>query len=304
MKPRCLVLLAAYNGLAFIEEQVRSILNQQDVEVSILISVDKSNDGTEAWVDALASVEPRVRALPHGQRFGGAGANFFRLIKEASFDEIDYVSLADQDDIWLSDKLQHSCAVLRQRCVDGYSSDVLAFWPNGRELVVRKSQPQVAHDYLFEAAGPGCTYVLSHALACAIQKGLRDNGNAMSKVALHDWYIYAYSRANGFKWFIDDYVGMRYRQHASNQVGVNSGFAAFKVRLGKVFNGWWLSQARVIAELVGLKHDPFVGKWISLDRRALVQLAANSASCRRRGRDKAAFSILCLVLAVGGKANV
>ena len=60
----------------------------------------------------------------------------------------------------------------------------------------------------------------------------------------------------------------------------------------------------MIAELVGLKHDPFVGKWISLDRRALVQLAANSASCRRRGRDKAAFSILCLVLAVGGKANV
>ncbi|WP_445672753.1 glycosyltransferase [Pseudomonas inefficax] len=303
MKPRCLVLLAAYNGLAFIEEQVRSILGQQGVEVSILISVDKSSDGTEAWVDVLTSAEPRVRALPHGQRFGGAGANFFRLIKEASFDDIDYVSMADQDDIWLPNKLQHACTALQQRCVDGYSSDVLAFWPNGREVVVRKSQPQVAHDYLFEAAGPGCTYVLSHALGCAIQKNLIDNGSAMSKVALHDWYIYAYSRANGFKWFIDDHVGMRYRQHENNQVGVNSGFVAFKARLGKVFNGWWLSQARVIAELVGLKHDPFVARWASLDRRALVRLAANSTSCRRRGRDKAVFSILCLVLAVGGKAN-
>ncbi|BBV98506.1 glycosyltransferase [Pseudomonas monteilii] len=303
MKPRCLVLLAAYNGLAFIEEQVRSILDQQGVDVNILISVDKSSDGTEAWVDALAFAEPRVTVLPHGQRFGGAGANFFRLIKDASFEGIDYVSLADQDDIWLSDKLQHACAVLQQRKVDGYSSDVLAFWPDGREFVVKKSQPQVAHDYLFEAAGPGCTYVLSHALSSAIQKGLNVNGSAMKQVALHDWFIYAFSRANGFKWFIDDHVGMRYRQHATNQVGVNSGFTAFKARLGKVFDGWWLSQARVIAQLTGLKHDPFVTQWLRLDRRALVRLAASSGSCRRRMRDKVVFSLLCLVLAIRGKTN-
>lgn len=298
MTPRCLVLLAAYNGIDFIDEQIRSILGQQDVDVEIIISVDHSDDGTENWVDSLASEEPRVRALEHGRKFGGAGANFFRLILEAPLENYDVVALADQDDIWLPSKLRHAYDTLQEGQLDGYSSDVLAFWPDGRELIVKKSQPQVAHDHLFEAAGPGCTYVMSRSLALAVRENIKVNVAEITKVTLHDWYIYAFARENAFQWFIDDQVQMRYRQHGKNQVGVNTGVVAFKSRLSKVFGGWWLNQALLIARLVGQGNDPFVDKWSTLSRGALMRLAFSCANCRRRPRDKLVFAMLCVALAI------
>ena len=298
--PKCLVLLAAYNGMAYLEEQMHSILGQASVDVDVLVSVDCSEDGTEAWVEALALAEPRVRMLGTGRRFGGAARNFFRLLDEACFDGYDYVAFADQDDLWYPDKLQRACHVLETRAVDGYSSDVLAYWPDGREAMVRKSQPQVAHDHLFEAAGPGCTYVMTRALAEAAKESIQLHGEAMWNVALHDWYVYAFARAQGFKWFIDDRPCMRYRQHANNQIGVNSGVAAFKARVAKVFDGWWLGQSRLIAGLVGLQNDPFFTAWSDLSRVGLVRLALACRTCRRRPRDKVMFALLCLGLAVRG----
>lgn len=300
MTPRCLVLLAAYNGRAFIEEQVRSILDQRGVSVTLLVSVDCSSDGTEAWVDELARTEPRVKVLPHGLRFGGAAPNFFRLIEAAAADDHDFFALADQDDIWLDGKLARGCEVLQQQPVHGFSSDVLAFWPDGRERIVRKSQPQVAHDHLFEAAGPGCTYLLDRDLMKALQANLRSQGEDLHRVSLHDWYIYAFARANGFRWHIDDQPLMRYRQHASNQVGVNSGISAYKTRLAKVLNGWWLGQSRLIARLVGLADDPFVKQWRRLDRGALLRLACKGRQCRRRPRDQLSFAVFYLALAMVG----
>ena len=43
------VLLAAHNGLEYIEKQILSIKKQKDVYVKIFISVDKSDDGTYEW---------------------------------------------------------------------------------------------------------------------------------------------------------------------------------------------------------------------------------------------------------------
>lgn len=300
MKPRFLVLLAAYNGRPWIEQQVESIFNQIDVDVSLLISVDTSTDGTEEWVSCIANEHDNVQYLPHGGRFGGAAANFFRLLSETSTVGFDYFAFADQDDIWLPHKLARAHEVITERDVDAYSADVMAFWPNGREQLVKKSQPQVSHDYLFEAAGPGCTYVFTGALIHALQASLILNKSMMKHVSLHDWYCYAFARANGFTWVIDDQVQMRYRQHENNQFGVNTGVKAFRKRLSQVREGWWLGQAKLMADLVGLQHSPFVRSWSSLNRLGLARLAFHCMSCRRRSRDKILFAFLCLGLAIKG----
>ncbi|MEA3544360.1 MAG: glycosyltransferase, partial [Thermodesulfobacteriota bacterium] len=98
-KPEIAVLLAAHNGREWLPQQVNSILNQVDVEVTLFVSVDNSTDGTESWFDHLAMVDSRVKVLLHGQCFGGAAANFFRLIRDVNFEPFDYVSFSDQDDI-------------------------------------------------------------------------------------------------------------------------------------------------------------------------------------------------------------
>lgn len=298
MQPRILVLLAAYNGMRWMAEQVDSILGQVGVSVSILISVDSSNDDTEEWVDQLCQRDSRVKSLAHGEKFGGAARNFFRLVNEAPTEDFDYFSFADQDDIWLPDKLVSATQHMNDTGADGYSGNVTAFWPDGRESTIVKSQPQVAYDHLFEAAGPGCTYVFSQRLFVELQQHINSRFVQVQGVTLHDWYCYAYSRSHGFKWVIDSRPYMRYRQHGGNQVGVNSGSKAFKKRLSQVLDGWWLNQAALIAGMVGMADEPFVRRWIGLGRLDLLRLATSAAKCRRRPRDKLVFAGLCLVLAV------
>lgn len=298
MEPRIQVLLAAYNGMRWIAEQVDSILAQTGVSVSLLISVDESNDGTEAWVDALCLRDSRVKCLAHGKKFGGAARNFFRLINESPDEGIDFFSFADQDDIWHPNKLSVAARMMRTADVDGYSGNVTAFWPDGRESMVVKSQPQVEYDHLFEAAGPGCTYVFSRHLFLELQAHIRHRYSEVQGVTLHDWYCYAYTRAQGFEWIIDAQPFMRYRQHGGNQVGVNSGATAFRKRIAQVFDGWWLNQAALIVGLVGLSSEPFVRRWVGLGRFDLLRLALSASKCRRRVRDKFVFGTFCLVLAV------
>lgn len=298
MRPHFVVVLAAFNGLEWLPCQIDTILIQEGVDVTVVISVDRSSDGTETWIDKRAQVDSRLIVLPYGESFGGAARNFFRLIRDVNFSDFDYVSFSDQDDSWPSDKLLRAHKVLQDTGADGYSSNVTAFWPDGRRMWIEKSQPQRQWDFLFEAAGPGCTYVLRRGLACALQSLLIQRWTAVQRVGLHDWFSYAFARANGFRWVIDDYAGMLYRQHDRNQVGVNNGWRAVLHRASKVLSGWGLAQSALIAELVGVGDDPFVKRWTTVGgrRMGLLWLAFQAKKCRRRRRDRLLFFISCLAL--------
>ena len=282
-KPKVAVLLAAYNGMQWIDEQVASILNQSDVEVTIFISVDLSADKTYEWGKQQEASSKRFIVLPYGKRYGGAAKNFFRLIHDVDFSGFDYVSLADQDDIWMPNKLHHAISLIQSQNYDAVSSDVIAFWEGGREKLVKKSYPQKKYDYLFEAAGPGCTYVFKTDALKDFKSFLSKNEAYVNKVALHDWMIYAYFRHNGFKWLIDDQPLMKYRQHSNNQVGFNSGLQAYKKRIKLVKQKWYGTEVEKISQLLENK-----------ERLTLFFRLKNFWQLRRRPRD--AFALLIMNL--------
>jgi glycosyltransferase involved in cell wall biosynthesis len=99
------VALAAKDGARFIVEQVASVLPQLARGDELVISVDPSADDTlclaRELADSLSAAgAPRVRVLTgQGQ---GVVANFEQALA-ASAGEI--VFLADQDDVWLEDKV-------------------------------------------------------------------------------------------------------------------------------------------------------------------------------------------------------
>jgi rhamnosyltransferase len=297
---RFAVLLAVFNGVAYLQKQIDSIISQEGVDIEIFVSVDLSTDGSELWVDQLALADPRVHVLPHGQKFGGAAPNFFRLFKDVCFDKFDYVCLSDQDDMWLPNKLARAHQVMVDRSASAYSSNALAFWEGGKAAFINKSQPQTKWDYLFEAAGPGCTYVLSNVLAKEIQGLVIREQSSINLIGLHDWFIYAYARASRYRWVIDDQALIRYRQHSNNQVGMNSGLKAFMHRARKVSSGWALGQSALIARIIGIENVPFVKRWISGKPSGLLYLACSFWFCRRRVRDKFLFLLTCLFLAMKG----
>lgn len=291
-QPRIAVLLAAYQGIRWIEEQINSILSQKAVHVTLFISVDAcpeniKEDGTLALCKQVSEKYENVHLLPYGQRFGRAGANFFRLFKDVDLSSFDAVSLSDQDDIWFEAKLARAWEFLSQGRCQAYSSNVIAFWPDGRRKVIKKSYPQSRYDYLFEAAGPGCTYVFNRDIALKLQDFLMEHTNDLSSVALHDWLSYAYCRQQGVVWHIDNQATMLYRQHSDNEVGVNEGFSAHIKRFKLVSQHYYRNQVEVITRLV------FPDLTSKLQSRFF--LLSNCLRFRRRPRDRFALLIMFLL---------
>jgi rhamnosyltransferase len=298
--PSIAVCLAAFNGVRYLQQQVDSIFDQAGVDITLFVSVDRSSDGTEAWFSRLQINEARVVLLPFGESFGGAAQNFFRLLREIDFTPFAYVAYADQDDVWLPGKMKRAVEQLELTGAEGYSSDIVAFWESGRSTYIKKSYPQRKWDYLFESAGPGCAFVITRKLAMELQNTLVKERQACLGLGLHDWFTYAFARAHGYPWVIDDFASLMYRQHETNQVGVNSGWAAFVWRAQRVLNGWALGQSRLIASLVGQADHPFVRRWCAGNRLGLLALAFQARYCRRKALDRVWFALSCLALTLIG----
>jgi rhamnosyltransferase len=283
--PSVVVLLSAFNGITWIKRQIDTILAQKDVSIEIFISIDISIDDTYEWCSEISKKNKNITVLPYGKKFGGAAKNFFRLIRDVDLSNFDYISLSDQDDIWESNKIQHAIKTIENNDLDGYSSDVIAFWKNGREKLEKKSFPQKKYDYFFESAGPGCTYVLKKQPMLEFKKFLIGNWKKVNSIQLHDWIIYAYFRSQNFKWVIDDKPLMYYRQHRYNQFGLNSGLSAYLDRLKKVKSKWYRDEVLKIILILNKETQ----QEISLNGNFLIK---NFWYLRRRPRDAIIFLFL------------
>jgi len=295
MKSKICIFLAAYNGENYIVEQLQTILNQTQKPYKILINIDQSSDKTESIVKEFARTNPEIQILNSNKRFGSAAANFIHLLKNTDLTEAEYIALADQDDLWMEDKLEKAIQKLQQG-YDGYSSNVEAFWKDGRKKIILKNQPQKNFDHLFESAGPGCTFVMTKKLALSLQEFFK-RGHLNQLNNYHDWLIYAYARSNGFKWHVDSYPGIEYRQHAANVFGANVGIKAFISRVKRVLNGEGFDFAFLLMKQLNVQ-DPFIQSLLPVSRKNLLRLAFQFKHCRRRLRDQVYFFFSCVLLAI------
>ncbi|MCT7630670.1 glycosyltransferase [Aliarcobacter butzleri] len=254
MNKKIAILLASYNGIKYIKEQIDSILYQKEVEITIFISDDLSTDNTLKYLQNTYKDEKRLIYLKDNEKIGGAAKNFYRLIRDVDFSNFDYISLSDQDDIWYENKLIEAIKTIKEKQVDIYSSNVTAFWEDGKEVLIDKSQSQKEYDFLFSSAGPGCTYVMKKEFLVNFKTQMFKKDFLLKNIDLHDWLLYAYARTKNYKWFIDPIPLMLYRQHSNNEFGANSGFVTFKKRWLLARNGWYRKQILNIANFCDLEN--------------------------------------------------
>ena len=288
--PKIAILMAVYNGMLFIEDQINSILAQKNVQLDIYISVDKSNDGSYEWCKNFSKKNTNIQILPYGKRYGSSSSNFFRLFCDVEFEGYDFISLADQDDIWLSNKLNHAVTVMRNNSIKGFSSDVLTFDKNGKQTLIKKSFNQKKYDYYFESAGPGCTYVLNVISAQKFKSFLISNFSKLNKINNHDWLIYAFFRKKEMKWHIDSKPMMRYRNHGSNLMGPNIGLAALLKRLNLINTNWYSNEVYLILSSLS-SLSPKDDSMIIFDK---VFLVKNFLQLRRSPKE--AYFLLFMLL--------
>ena len=106
------VCIATYNGARYIGEQLASILKQLSAEDEVVVSDDGSTDGT---LDIVRSFNDRRIRIVDGPRRHSPTLNFEWALRNAKGE---YIFLADQDDVWLPDKLKAATDMLR-----GYEGD-------------------------------------------------------------------------------------------------------------------------------------------------------------------------------------
>lgn len=210
---RVQVLLSTYNGRQYLPELLASVFRQRDVTVEVLARDDGSTDGTWEYLDARRQTD--ALTAHRGPRLGAVGS-FFWLLQHSS-PEADYIALADQDDIWLEDKLARAVEALglpdqttpamycsRLTLVDsdlaflGYSEDA----PRGPSF----------ENSLVQNIASGCTIVLNKAARHTLDKGYPTNA------AMHDWWIYQVIAGLGTVVY-DRESRILYRQHPGNLVG-------------------------------------------------------------------------------------
>jgi glycosyltransferase involved in cell wall biosynthesis len=91
--------MATYNGARYVREQVETILEQLEPGDELVVSDDSSTDNTVAIVRSFG--DDRIRVL-EGNDFHSPLRNFEHAVRHARGETI---VLADQDDVWLPNKL-------------------------------------------------------------------------------------------------------------------------------------------------------------------------------------------------------
>lgn len=133
---KVLVMLSAYNGEKYIEEQIYSIFNQQSVDVTILVRDDGSKDATLEVLDLLKKKYGKIDIIK-GVNKGFTGS-FTELVTVAysNYGSFQYYSFADQDDVWFDNKLITACNTLCK-----YPSDKPCLFSCNSMITDSKLQP-------------------------------------------------------------------------------------------------------------------------------------------------------------------
>lgn len=296
-KPKVAILLAAFQGELFIEEQIKSIISQENINFDLFINIDKSNDSTEKICNSFINKYHNIHLLSSNNTYGSAAKNFLNMVSMVNFDDYDYVSFSDQDDIWLKNKVSSGINSIKLTKSDAYSSNAVTFnKKNNKQKLIIKSQHQTKYDFLFEGGGPGCTYILNKELALSLRENIKLNINKISRVWSHDWYIYCFARLNSFKWFIDNNFYIYYRQHDNNQLGANLGFKNLIYRAKFVLSGKAIRCSRLNLELCGHAQNIKYQTFLIESKKSYLKMIFNFYSCRRRFLDKFIFLISSILL--------
>lgn len=240
---RLCILLAACNGAAWLPAQLDSVAAQTFHGWDMLAGDDGSADDSAAILRDFAD---RVRpgghdvAVIEGPRAGGA-AHFLTLLTRAP--TADWIAFADQDDVWLPEKLARAVERLDTAppglpclyCSRTWVTSAALEHPTLSRPVRR---PPGFRNALVQNIASGNTIVLNRAAAdlarCAAPPAL-----AVPNLPAHDWWLYQVVTGAGGRVIHDDRPSLYYRQHPDNQIGANRGALAALARARALLTGGW-----------------------------------------------------------------
>jgi glycosyltransferase involved in cell wall biosynthesis len=212
--PLVSVVLGTYNGEVYLEEQLRSVLAQTWTNLEIIAIDDGSSDRTVTILREYAARDSRIKVVINEQNLG-----FVRNFeKGCSLAKGKWISLCDQDDYWLPEKIQKMAQAIGDYPMIYCDSELCGpeLQPMGTKI------SDLVHYQSFDDCRQLCVFSRMYGHATLITRTLFDLASPFRKEVPHDgWLAYHATLYGGVKYLPE--VLVKYRQHTGNVFGVVGG---------------------------------------------------------------------------------
>ena len=213
-QPLVMVLMSTYNGERFLREQLNSIINQKNVVVYLLIRDDGSTDETCRILSEYASKYQNIE-WEHAENVGFV-KSFSSLVKKAvnTTVSVDFYAFADQDDIWMSQKLITACTALAPKDASKpqlFTSNSMQIDAKGHQLDLFHKGPEPKFrkgNVLVFGTEQGCSMVFN-------RKALEIYSEHVPSLTWHDRWLYHICYFMGSVTY-DHQPLFYYRRHENN----------------------------------------------------------------------------------------
>ncbi len=208
------VCMATFNGAAYVEQQLESILSQLGEDDEIVLVDDHSSDATMEIVAAFG--DSRIKVYRNEKNLGVART----FEKALGLARGELIWLADQDDIWHPQKVSKMVEVFARRPeVTLVLSDARIVDQTGRVMV----------ESFFRRRGGFCAGIVHNLLknkylgcVMAFRRGLLDKALPFpADIPQHDMWLGLVNARYGQAEFLDRTL-VDYRMHGGNASGTSS----------------------------------------------------------------------------------
>jgi glycosyltransferase involved in cell wall biosynthesis len=209
--PLVSVVLGTYNGEVYLQEQLRSVLEQTWPALEIIAIDDGSRDRTVDILREYAGRDPRMRVVVNERNLGFI-RNFEKGCRLAGGK---YIALCDQDDYWMPEKIAKMVSAIGEYPMVYCDSDLCGedLQPLGQRI------SDLVHYQSFDDCRQLCVFSRMYGHATLITRDLFEKASPFLEEVPHDgWLAYHATLYGGVRYLPE--VLVKYRQHAGNVFGV------------------------------------------------------------------------------------
>lgn len=281
-KRRChvAVLMSVYNGERYLDEQLKSIYIQSIGAENITIYI-RDDDSSDLTYRIIQQWSEKIDICYEKGKNVGPAKSFWSLLQKGNI-KADYYALADQDDVWYPDKLEHGIRILQDykaempvlyysnaRLVDSAGKDI-------HLLEVRDNQKITAAKILAGFPAIGCTMVFNDGAKKLVEE------SKVQVMEMHDKTLILLMYLLG-KVVYNPSITMDYRQHEKNVVGRDKAKRYNLLRrINRVYTRWFqnrdIAPSRQAEELL----EQYGERVSRADRRTLEDFSTYKKSIRSK----------------------
>lgn len=258
ISPDISVAMCTYNGAKYISEQITSIASQTLLPAEIVISDDASSDGTVALLkqtwDRLTIQNQelsKIRFIVLGNKSSlGVTANFEQAIAQTTKP---IIFLSDQDDLWMSNRVEVQSACIRDGA-DFVFGDAQLIDAGGKFLGVRLFEAlELKQSDISKISSDPVSVLIKRNIVTgatvAFRREIFEEATPFPLSWVHDEWL-AMVAAFSKKMIIITEPLIEYRQHSSNQIGVEK--SSMATRMAKLRENGANRNARLLDRINAL----------------------------------------------------